>query len=112
VVALVVRLAQENGRWGYLRIVGECAKLGVTVSATSVRNILRRHRLGPARADGQRLGDLLREFDIRSDTLRFPVGQAKGYRRDHFTDAWSRYSPRPKTRPNRNAQHQAQLVCV
>jgi len=45
---LVLRLARENPRWGYLRIVGEAGKLGVTVSATSVRNILRRHRLGPA----------------------------------------------------------------
>jgi putative transposase len=48
VVDLVVRMAQENPRWGYLRIVGECHKLGVRVSATSVRRILRRHRLGPA----------------------------------------------------------------
>jgi transposase InsO family protein len=48
VVDLVVRMARENPRWGYLRIVGECRKLGVAVSATSVRRILRRHRLGPA----------------------------------------------------------------
>jgi putative transposase len=48
VVELVLRLARENPRWGYLRIVGECRKLGVGVSATSVRTILRRHRLGPA----------------------------------------------------------------
>jgi putative transposase len=48
VVDLVLRLARENSRWGYVRIVGECRKLGVRVSATSVRNILRRHRLGPA----------------------------------------------------------------
>jgi len=48
VVQLVVRMAQENPRWGYVRIVGECRKLGVTVSATSVRTILRTHRLGPA----------------------------------------------------------------
>ncbi len=48
VVDLVVRMAQENPRWGYVRIVGECRKLGVRVSATSVRRILRRHRLGPA----------------------------------------------------------------
>jgi len=48
VVALVLRLARQNPHWGYLRIVGECRKLGVTVSATSVRNVLRRHRIGPA----------------------------------------------------------------
>jgi hypothetical protein len=47
-VDLVVRLARENPRWGYLRIVGEARKLGVMVSATSVRAILRRHGLGPA----------------------------------------------------------------
>jgi putative transposase len=48
VVDLVLRLARENPRWGYIRIVGECRKLGVRVSATSVRTIVRRHRLGPA----------------------------------------------------------------
>jgi putative transposase len=48
VIQLVLRLARENPRWGYVRIVGECRKLGVQVSATSVRTILRRHHLGPA----------------------------------------------------------------
>ncbi|MDT3446929.1 helix-turn-helix domain-containing protein [Pseudofrankia sp. BMG5.37] len=47
-VQLVLRLARENPRWGYLRIVGECRKLQIQISATSVRNILRRHGLGPA----------------------------------------------------------------
>jgi transposase len=53
VVELVMRLAQENPHWGYLRIVGEWHKLGVRVSATSVRRILRRHRLGPAPRRGR-----------------------------------------------------------
>ena len=48
IVDLVLRLARENPRWGYLRIVGECRRLGVRISATSVRTILRRHHLGPA----------------------------------------------------------------
>ncbi len=48
VVDLVLRLARENPRWGYLRLVGECRKLGVRVSATSIRSILRHHHLGPA----------------------------------------------------------------
>jgi len=48
IVEVVLRLARENPRWGYLRIVGECRTLGIQVSASSVRRILRRHRLGPA----------------------------------------------------------------
>ncbi len=48
VVALVLCLARENPRWGYVRIVGELKKLGVILSATAVRNVLRRHRLKPA----------------------------------------------------------------
>ena len=48
VIALILLLGRENPRWGYLRIVGECTKLGVSVSATRVRNVLRRHRLRPA----------------------------------------------------------------
>ena len=61
VVALVLRLAQENPRWGYLRIVGECRKLGVAISATSVRNVLRRHRLRPApRTSGPSWSEFLR----------------------------------------------------
>src|SRR5712671_3091270 len=36
-VKLILRLARENPRWRYLRICGECAKLGMKMSATSVR---------------------------------------------------------------------------
>jgi hypothetical protein len=61
VVGLVVRLARENPRWGYLRIVGQCRNLGVRVSATSVRRILRRHGLGPApRRGGPTWSEFLR----------------------------------------------------
>ena len=44
--ALVLRLAHENPRWGYPRI-GELHGLGITLSATTVRKILREAGLGP-----------------------------------------------------------------
>jgi putative transposase len=47
-VELIVRLARENPRWGYQRLQGELRKLGITVSATSIRAVLRRHHLPPA----------------------------------------------------------------
>ena len=47
-VELICRLGRENPRWGYLRIVGELKKLGITVSRTSVASVLRRHGLSPA----------------------------------------------------------------
>jgi putative transposase len=56
---LVLRLARENPRWGYRRIVGELASLGLSVSATTVRKLLREAGLGPA---GKRGGTSWREF--------------------------------------------------
>jgi hypothetical protein len=40
VSALVVRLGRENPRWGYQRIRGELLKLGIRVSATTVKGAL------------------------------------------------------------------------
>jgi putative transposase len=45
---LVVRLGRENPRWGYQRIRGELQKLGIRISATTVRTILARSGLDPA----------------------------------------------------------------
>jgi len=56
---LVLRLARENPRWGYQRIAGEPNGLGISVSATTVRKILRQAGLGPA---GERSGLSWRAF--------------------------------------------------
>jgi putative transposase len=56
---LVLRLVRENPRWGYQRIAGELNGLGVSVSATTVRKILREAGLGPA---GERSGLSWRAF--------------------------------------------------
>jgi transposase InsO family protein len=56
---LVLRLARENPRWGYQRIVGELNGLGVAVSATTVRKILLQAGLGPV---GSRCGLSWRAF--------------------------------------------------
>lgn len=45
----VLQLARENPRWGYDRIEGELVKLGYTVDRSSIRNLLKRHHLPPAR---------------------------------------------------------------
>jgi putative transposase len=58
-VELILRLARDNPRWGYPRIRGELLKLGLRVSATAIRTVLRRHGLGPA---PRRSGPGWREF--------------------------------------------------
>jgi putative transposase len=58
---LILRLAREYPRWGYQRIRGELLKLGVKVSATTIRTVLLRHGLEPApRRSGPTWAEFLR----------------------------------------------------
>jgi putative transposase len=56
---LVLRVAQENPRWGYPRIAGELLKLGVRVSPSTVRRLFLAAGLKPA---PRRAGPSWREF--------------------------------------------------
>jgi len=48
VQALVLRLGRENNSWGYRRIHGELAALGIKVAPSTVWEILRAHGIEPA----------------------------------------------------------------
>ncbi len=59
--ALVVRLARENPTWGYRRVHGELARMGVKLAPSSVWEILRRHGVEPApRRSGPTWAEFLR----------------------------------------------------
>jgi Homeodomain-like domain len=59
--SLIIRLARENPRWGYIRIQGELLKLGIGVSPTTIATVLRSSGLGPApRRTGPTWSEFLR----------------------------------------------------
>src|SRR5688572_2403119 len=45
---LVIRMAEENGGWGYRRLQGALANLGHRLARTTIANILKRHGVEPA----------------------------------------------------------------
>ncbi|MGC4033494.1 MAG: hypothetical protein QM754_17535 [Tepidisphaeraceae bacterium] len=47
IVQHILPMAPENAAWGYLRITDELAKLEITVSRQTVKNILEHHGLDP-----------------------------------------------------------------
>ena len=74
---LVVRMAEENPRWGYRRIQGALANLGYQIDKITVRNILRRHHMEPApqrRKAGTRWGQFLKmHWEVLAATDFFTV---------------------------------------
>jgi len=57
---LIVRMAKDNPRWGYVRIQGELRKLGIRVGASSIKRLLARVCLGPAPRRGPGWSEFLR----------------------------------------------------
>ena len=59
--------------------------------------------------DPCKLAEILRDYGIRSSTIRMPSGQTpKGYKREAFHDAWKRYLPAPPagtTSATSNTEH-------
>ncbi len=45
---MIIRLARENPTWGYRRIHGELARLGITIAASTVWTTLKHARIDPA----------------------------------------------------------------
>jgi transposase InsO family protein len=98
---LIVRMAKDNPRWGYMRIKGECQKLGLAVSATTVKKVLVGAGLDPApRRDGPSWSEFLRlqaEGILACDFFTVETAWLKtlyvlffieiGTRRVHFTAA-------------------------
>ena len=70
-VELIIRLGRENRRWGCIRIQGELRKLGIRVSASSIRRILRRNGLGPVSRGGPTWPEFLRSQAQRVLTTDF-----------------------------------------
>src|SRR5450755_3382834 len=59
--SVVLRLARENESWGYRRIHGELAALGIAVASSTVWQILKDAGIGPApRRDGPGWAEFLR----------------------------------------------------
>src|SRR5213079_1354966 len=112
---LIVRLARENPRWGYVRIQGELLKLGISVSATTIATVLRVSGLGPA---PRRIGPTWSEFlhaqaqsllgaGLPSEPGRDFAGNAAARSAQSTAAATSTWKPRstPATLPRSDRPH-------
>jgi len=90
------------------RLLADCRNVFADADALTTAELLTRLKADPEAPwatyghnglTPMRLGNLLREFDITSRNLRLPSGQAKGYERESFADAWARYCPEDRHTP-------------
>jgi hypothetical protein len=112
--ALVLTAAKEasDEQPVTVRLLIDCRAAFADLPALPSEELLARLKEDPeapwagwgGRPDGltaMKLGQMLKDFDIRSAMIRFPpedypgVGQARGYKREDFLDAWERYCPPP-----------------
>lgn len=105
-----------------MRLLTDCRAIFTDVTALPTAQLLIRLNAdpeapwrthGPSGLTAHKLGAMLREYSITSANIRFPDGtQAKGYHRDAFADAWSRYCPGIDTTEDRTDDKPARLSVV
>jgi hypothetical protein len=105
VLALTTEAAESGSTSDRIRLLVDCYAAIGDEEAIPTTTLLQRLKLDPEApwagyGPGHQgltpasLAGLLREYDVRSTTIRFPgVGQAKGYHRAAFLDSWHRYTP-------------------
>jgi hypothetical protein len=89
---LILRLARENPRWGYMRTQGELLKLGISVSATTIATVVRVSGLGPA---PRRIGPSWSEFLRAQAQSMLGAGLPSERGRNRAGNAAARGAPTP-----------------
>ncbi len=74
--ALILRLAKENPTWGYGKLEGELRKLGYVVGRSTIRDVLKRKRVPPARERGKH-GSSWRTFLCTLEMRSLPVTSSR-----------------------------------
>ncbi|APU18611.1 DUF3631 domain-containing protein [Actinoalloteichus sp. GBA129-24] len=117
VTALTADAAGDNRAALPARLLLDCRTAFTDHTALPTATLLERlnsdleapwREIGTNGLTAMKLGQMLAEYHIRSRNIRFRDGQAKGFDRADFTDAWLRYCPPEpdQTHPNRGESSQ------